>query len=65
MHMKTGEMAGEIWQALSSKGPLTLSTLMNETEEDYTVLLMGLGWLLREDKIKVEKKGKAWSISLK
>ena len=67
MWTRTGEIAGEIWRRLERKGPLTLNKLSDEVEEDARTLLMGLGWLLREDKIQIELKGKSknWYISIK
>jgi len=65
MHMRTGETAGEIWRILEAKGPLTLGKLTQAVRKDTKTMLMGLGWLLREDKISIEEKGNAWRISLK
>lgn len=66
MHTEIGETAGEIWRALNAKGPLSLSGLTNELRREEKRLLMGLGWLLREDKIKIEQRQrKGWIISLK
>jgi len=65
MDMRTGDMAGRIWEALSRRGVLSLSELVEEEKEDAKVLLMALGWLLRENKIIIEEKEDGWNISLK
>ena len=47
---KVGELAGKIWQALNENGK---------------ELYLGLGWLLREDKIDVTESDKEILVVLK
>ncbi len=54
MFEKAGEIAGAIWTALNENGALSAKDLKKatkvKTEKD---LYLGLGWLLREDKLNV------------
>lgn len=56
--MKTdiGINAGTIWQLLSHKGELSVEELKTITERDETQILLALGWLSREDKIRITAK---------
>lgn len=53
---KAGEIAGKIWNALNGTDGMTVKQLKKaakvSTEKD---LYLGLGWLLREDKISAEE----------
>lgn len=63
---KAGLIAGAIWGALSEKEALSAKDLKKEakvkTEKD---LYLGLGWLLREDKLNVSGDEKDPVFSLK
>lgn len=48
---KAGVVAGEIWNALNEKGAQDMKALKKTTKETEKDLFLGLGWLLREDKI--------------
>lgn len=52
---KAGAVAGEIWQALNEKGGQDFKSLKKTTKEKDDALYLGLGWLLREDKIYGDK----------
>ncbi len=63
-----GNAAGVIWSYLcEQKQPVTLSAIKKAIPESSTVLMMALGWLAREDKIKIEVSDESYSykISLK
>jgi len=64
MQPEIGEAAGKIWVYLDSHGPTTLGKLKTGTKLADDLLNQGLGWLAREEKIAVEKKGRTISISL-
>ena len=51
---KAGVIAGEIWNALNENGALDIKALKKMTKENEKDLYLGLGWLLREDKILSE-----------
>lgn len=61
-----GVKAGIVWEALNKNGPCNLWKSCGKTtslsrEEVYG----GLGWLGRENKIAVDRRGKAISFSLR
>ncbi|MBR1387599.1 MAG: winged helix-turn-helix domain-containing protein [Alloprevotella sp.] len=61
-----GILAGKIWNALDANGKLSGKELKKaikvKTEKE---LYLGLGWLLREDKIVVEEVEKDIEVALK
>jgi hypothetical protein len=63
---KVGELAGKIWVALNENGKLTGKELKKyiKVRADKE-LYLGLGWLLREDKIDVTESGKEILVVLK
>ncbi|MBQ7494843.1 MAG: winged helix-turn-helix domain-containing protein [Bacteroidaceae bacterium] len=66
MFEKAGELAGAIWNALNENGALNAKDLKKaakaKSEKD---LYLGLGWLLREDKLNVSDDEKEPVFSLK
>ena len=52
---KAGEVAGKIWNALNGTEGLTAKQLKKATKLTDKDLYLGLGWLLREDKLLVEE----------
>ena len=46
-----GQNAGKVWQALSEKGPLSETKLINTTFLNEHQLRVAVGWLARENKI--------------
>jgi hypothetical protein len=58
LKVKAGELAGEIWNALNGTEGMTAKELKKalklKSEKD---LYLGLGWLLREDKVSAEEQG--------
>ena len=66
MFAKAGEIAGAIWTALNENGAQNAKDLKKaakvKSEKD---LYLGLGWLLREDKLNVEGDEKDPVFSLK
>lgn len=63
---KVGELAGKIWVALNENGKVTGKELKKyiKVRADKE-LYLGLGWLLREDKIDVTESGKEILVVLK
>ena len=59
-----GKLAGRVWQKLNEKGPMTMTQLKNSLKTDDFLLAAALGWLAREDKLTINKTGKAIKISL-
>jgi hypothetical protein len=66
MFAKAGEIAGAIWNALNENGAMSAKDLKKaakaKSEKD---LYLGLGWLLREDKLNAEGDEKDPIFSLK
>lgn len=52
---KAGETAGKIWNALNESEGLTAKQIKKLTKLVDKDLFLGLGWLLREDKISAEE----------
>lgn len=48
---KAGIIAGQIWSVLNGTEGLTAKQIKKETKLKDKELFLGLGWLLREDKI--------------
>ncbi len=51
-----GQFAGKVWKALNSQGPRTLTQLQKSTGLSLKEVSMGLGWLAREGKVKLNGK---------
>ena len=66
MFEKAGEIAGAIWSALNENGAMSAKDLKKaakvKTEKE---MFLGLGWLLREDKLSVAGDEKEPTFSLK
>ena len=53
MNEMVGEFAGMIWRALEGKNALSQKEIKKATKLKDKEFYLGLGWLLREDKINV------------
>ena len=53
MNEMVGEFAGLIWRALEGKNALSQKEIKKATKLKAKEFYLGLGWLLREDKINV------------
>ena len=63
---KAGVLAGQIWEALNEKGALTGKELKKIAKvKSEKELYLGLGWLLREDKLTIEETEKDIQVCLK
>ena len=52
---KAGVIAGTIWNTLNATEGMTAKQLKKATKLVDKDLFLGLGWLLREDKVSVEE----------
>ncbi len=59
-----GVSAGKLWKALSEIGQASATKLAEATGLDRNEVQRAIGWLAREDKIRVERKGKNEFFSL-
>lgn len=65
MNEKVGTIAGQIWNALNENGALNTKDLKKATKvKTDKELFLGLGWLLREDKITVTEAEKDFVVAL-
>ncbi len=60
-----GIVAGLVWEYLHQKGPVTLSKLAREIDAPRDMVMQGVGWLAREEKIKFQPGDKSKLILLR
>ena len=60
-----GTIAGKIWSYLNENERATTSKLSQELGESDRAILMGIGWLAREDKLIFSTQGRSTYIALK
>jgi len=64
MDAEMGEAAGCIWRYLAQHGAVTLRQLQRGTTLPERMLLMGVGWLAREEKLRCIQKGRSLTLVL-
>lgn len=66
LKVNAGNVAGLIWNALNENGTMTVKGLKKVTKvKTEKELFLGLGWLLREDKIETGEVEKDITVTLK
>ena len=68
MNQDIGHAAGAIWRYLEQQSqPVTLSSLKRSLPLSLTLLMMGMGWLAKENKLNIEisDNSHAYRISIK
>jgi hypothetical protein len=60
-----GMKAGVVWEALNKNGPSNIDNIVKATGMRRELVFGALGWLAREGKISVERKGRAIVFSLR
>ena len=60
-----GETAGKVWQFLNQHGPTSSSKLVKELELSRDLVMQGVGWLAREEKIEFRAGKRSKQIALK
>jgi hypothetical protein len=65
METQIGKASGIVWQYLHQNSETTLSRLKRETKLPNELLLMGLGWLAREEKLNLIQEKRSLRVSLK
>ncbi len=63
--MNVGSIAGKIWKTLNDHGAMTANALVKTLKTNNNLVMMGIGWLLREDKLVVSKSGNTTKYNLK
>ncbi len=64
-HQHIGEVAGELWQLLSTSDSQTLAAIKKAVDAPADVVVAALGWLGREDKLEFVVSGRTVKLSLK
>jgi hypothetical protein len=64
MLKEVGATAGKVWHFLKENGEKSV-TQLKEVESNQLLLNLALGWLAREDKVNLEKKGNVVKVTLK
>lgn len=65
MNEKVGTIAGQIWNALNENGALNNKDLKKAAKvKNDKDLFLGLGWLLREDKVTITEAEKDLIVAL-
>lgn len=62
---KAGETAGKIWAVLNEEGTLTQKQIKKMAKISEKDFFLGLGWLLREDKLDVNEEVSDTTYALK
>ena len=60
-----GTSAGEIYNYLNVNGESSFSKMKKELDLKGNFADLGLGWLAREDKVEISKKGTSVNVRLK
>lgn len=65
MITQIGIVAGEIWQLLDNNAIMSLKEIISNLERPEYLVLMSLGWLLREGYVLLEKEGDDFKVRLR
>ncbi len=65
MIYEIGETAGNIWQVLNDNGESTFAKVKKKVGGSDDILHQAIGWLAREDKLTISKKGSSVKLSVK
>ena len=60
-----GQSAGRIYDYLNNNGESTFSKMKKELDLKGNFADLGLGWLAREDKVEISKKGTSVNVRLR
>jgi len=59
-----GDVAGQVWHYLDAQGPVTLSKLARDVDAPRDLVMQGIGWLAREEKIVFLKGNRSKQVGL-
>lgn len=65
MIQSIGDTAGKVWNFLNEKDGANLSQLTKGVKADSNLVLQAIGWLAREEKLLIQKKGRYITYALK
>ena len=57
MQHQIGTAAGDVWRCLIENGPMNADKIGKSLKMNHAVVNRAIGWLARENKIRMEKKG--------
>jgi hypothetical protein len=63
--IEIGHVAGDVWGALTRKGPLTLAGIKKEVKAPGDIVAAAIGWLAREEKLDFITAGRTVKIALR
>ncbi len=64
MDNQIGYIAGDIYHLLDRKGEASLNDLKTALKQTPAMIQMGVGWLAREGKVNISKKGAGYLVKL-
>lgn len=59
-----GQNAGKVWTYLDENGEVTLAAIKKDLELKGDAAALSIGWLAREGKLEVTKKGNSVKVKL-
>ncbi len=59
-----GQSAGQIWEYLNTNGESTLTKMKKDLDLQGNFAELGLGWLAREGKVEITRKGTSTKVRL-
>ena len=60
-----GETAGAIWKYLDTSGPCTIAELIKSVDGTRDLVMQGVGWLAREEKVYIDERSRQRTIHLR
>jgi len=60
-----GDAAGKVWEYLNQNGSASVTKITTETGISKNDIQRAIGWLLKEDKLSIDVKGRIETLSLK
>ncbi len=61
---QVGATAGSIWQLLNVHGPLKFAEIVKQVDAPRDLVMQGIGWLAREQKITITMQGRSRVVAL-
>lgn len=60
-----GDVAGKIWHYLNENGTSSVTKITTDLDTNKNDVQRAIGWLLKEDKLLLEMKGRTETLTLK
>jgi hypothetical protein len=64
LNEEIGATAGKVWEALDTKGEMSISALKKAVGNKDTLVDWAIGWLAREDKIAFKRERNVLKVTL-